>query len=296
MGSERQEDGPPGARTAKKERAGRLEGFYLYCVRKSLGAPSVFLAKGIDGKGQVFTRTYQGLEAVVSMVPLDEFDSETIQVKARNDLSWIKEKAVIHETVIEEAMRNGREILSLIPMKFGTIFKEEKALRGTMNEHQEQFRKTLEKLEGKQEWGVKAYMTDQPMFEQAVKDHNAAIQDKAREISRSPEGLAFFMEEELKDVIAREVSKELNHVVEGLYESLSRHAESSVQNHILGRELTGKREPMVFNAAYLIPAGKVEEFEEAARRLNREIQNKGLNLEFNGPWPAYHFETPDEED
>ncbi len=294
MGSERQEDGPPGATMAKRKRVGRLEGFYLYCVRKSRGASSAFLAKGIDEKGEVFTRTYQGLEAVVSMVPLEEFDSETIQVKARNDLQWIKEKAVIHETVIEEAMRDGGEILSLIPMKFGTIFKEEKALRGTLKKHREQFMKTLKKLEGRQEWGVKAYLTDQQMFEQAVKDNNAAIQNKAGEIARWPEGMAFFMEEELREVIAREVSKELNHVVEGLYESLSRHAESSVQNHVLGRELTGKREPMVFNAAYLVPAGKIEEFEEAARRLNQEIRNKGLNLEFNGPWPAYHFEMPEE--
>lgn len=44
----------------------------MYCVRKSRGAPSIFLTKGIDEKGEVFTRTYQGLEAVVSLVPLAE--------------------------------------------------------------------------------------------------------------------------------------------------------------------------------------------------------------------------------
>jgi hypothetical protein len=265
----------------------------LYCVRKSRGASSAFLAKGIDEKGEVFTRTYQGLEAVVSLVPLDEFDSEIIHLKARNDLQWIKEKAVLHETVIEEAMRNGGEIWSLIPMKFGTIFKEEKALQETLNKHYEQFQDTLEKLEGKQEWSVKAYLTDQQVFEQAVKENNAAIQKKAREIADLPEGMAFFMEEELKEVISREVNKELNHVTEGLYESLGRQAESSVQTNILGRELTGKREPMVFNATYLVVGGKIEEFKDAARRLNQEIQKKGLDLEFSGPWPAYHFAAPD---
>jgi hypothetical protein len=270
-----------------------LEGFYLYCVRKSRSVSSVFLAKGIDENGEVFTRTYQGLDAVVSMVPLDEFDSEIIHIKAQNDLQWIKEKAVIHEMVIEEALRNGGEILSLIPMKFGTIFKEEKALQETLSKHHEQFKKTLEKLEGKQEWGVKAYLTDQNKFEQAVKENNSAIQIKVREIAGLPEGMAFFMEEELKEVICHEVNKELNHVVEGLYESISRQAESSVQNHILGKELTGKREPMVFNAACLVPGGKIEEFKEAARKLNQEIQKRGLDLEFSGPWPAYHFATPE---
>ena len=265
----------------------------MYGVRKSRGASSIFLTKGIDEKGEVFTRTYQGLEAVVSKVSLEEFDSETINMKAQNDLQWIKEKAVIHETIIEEAMRNGEEILSLIPMKFGTIFKEEKALREALSKHREQFKETLEKLEGKQEWGIKAYLTDQNKFEQAVKENNTTIQKKAREIADLPEGMAFFMEEELKEVISREVNKELNHVAEGLYESISRQAESSVQNHILGRELTGKREPMVFNAACLVAGGKIEEFKEAARRLNQEIRKKGLDLEFSGPWPAYHFATPE---
>jgi len=271
----------------------RLEGFYLYCVRKSHGPSSVFLSKGIDEKGEVFTRTYQGLEAVVSRVPLEEFDSEIIQVKARNDLHWIKEKAVLHEAVIEEAMRNGGEILSLIPMKFGTIFKEETALQEALNKNYEHFRAMLEKLEGKQEWGVKAYLTDQNKFEQAVKENNAFIQKRAKEIAGLPEGMAFFMEEELKDVISREVNEELNHLIDGLYKSLSRQAESSVQNQLLGMELTGKREPMVFNAACLVPGGKIEEFKEAARRLHQEIRKKGLDLEFSGPWPAYHFATPE---
>ena len=128
-----------------------MEGFYLYCVRKSRGDFTVFLTQGIDEKGGVFTRTYQGLEAVVSQVSLEEFDSELIHIKARNDLQWIKEKAVLHEAVIEEAMRKGGEILSLIPMKFGTIFKEEKALQETLSKHHAQFREMLEKLEGKQE-------------------------------------------------------------------------------------------------------------------------------------------------
>jgi hypothetical protein len=225
VGLDRQKAGRQGGTVAKRKNESRVTGFYLYGVRKSRGATSVFLSKSIDEKGEVFTRTYQGLEAVISRVPLAEFDSEIIQVKAQNDLQWIKEKAVLHETVIEEAMRNGGEIQSLIPMKFGTIFKEEKGLRETLNTYREQFRETLEKLDGKQEWGVKAYLTDKNKFERTVKENNAVIRGKKREIAGMPEGLAFFMEEELKDVISREVNKELNQVIEGLYENFRRLAE-----------------------------------------------------------------------
>jgi hypothetical protein len=258
-------------------------------VRKSRGVSSGFLAKSIDGNGEVFTLAYHGLDAVVSMVTLDEFDSEIIQIKARNDLQWIKEKAVIHEMVIEEALRSGSEILSLIPMKFGTIFKEEKALQESISKHHEQFKALLEKLDGKQEWGVKAYLTDSKKFEQEVRENNAIIQEKAREIAGMPEGMAFFMEEDLNEIISREVNLELDRVAESLLDSLSMQAESSVRNHILGSELTGKREPMVFNAACLVSGRKIEEFKDAVQILNQELRKRGLDLEFSGPWPAYHF-------
>ena len=263
----------------------------MYGVRASNGAKGKFAAKGIDEKGEVFTRVYQGLEAVLSGISLAEFDSETIRLKAQNDLQWIKEKAVLHEAVVEEAMRNGGEILSLIPMKFGTIFKEEKTLRETFAEHHDQFREVLEKLSGKQEWGVKAYLADRDAFERSVKESNAAIQKMAKDIDGLPEGMAFFMEEELQGVVSREVNNALDLLAEGLIESLGRFSEASVLSPCLGKELTGKWEPMVFNAACLVRSGNIEGFKEAGRGLQREIREKGLDLEVSGPWPAYHFAT-----
>jgi hypothetical protein len=156
-------------------------------------------------------------------------------------------------------------------------------------EHDDQFQATLDQLTGKQEWGVKAYLMDPPMFERSVKELSAAIQKKAGETAGLPEGMAFFMEAELQDLISREVDSALSHLVAGLFGSLGRSAAGSVRNPILAKELTGKREAMVFNAAFLVPTGKLDEFREAARRLRQEIRAKGLDLEVGGPWPAYHF-------
>ena len=51
-----------------QRRASAVEGFYLYCVRKSGGSSSPFLTKGIDARGQVFALAFGDLEAVVSRV------------------------------------------------------------------------------------------------------------------------------------------------------------------------------------------------------------------------------------
>ncbi len=187
----------------------KMQGLYLYCVReKSEDNPGISI-KGIDGKGEVFVVSYRELEMVVSKVSLEEFGSESIQIKAQEDLTWIKEKAVVHEKIVEEAMRNKDNVLSVIPMRFGIIFKEEGSLIETLSKDYSKIEEVLERIRGKQEWSVKAYLKDERKFEQMIKDKNETIKEKEREIADLPEGMAFFMEEELKEVISKEIDREL---------------------------------------------------------------------------------------
>jgi vacuolar-type H+-ATPase subunit I/STV1 len=268
-----------------------MEGLYLYCIReKSNGDPEISTI-GIDGKNDVFTLYFRELEAVVSKVSLEEFDSEEIQKKSQEDLNWIKEKAIAHEQVVEEAMRKDDKIMNLIPMRFGIIFKERTSLEETFNKDYSKIKEVLDKIRGKQEWSVKVYLKDKEKFEQVIKEKNESIKEKEKEISALDEGTAFFMEEELKTVISQETDRQLNSLVEVLFERLGRQTISSVRCKILEKELTGRREPMVLNSAYLIPEEKIENFKVEAEDLNHEIELKGLCLEYCGPWAAYNFTT-----
>ncbi len=265
-----------------------MEGLYLYCIREKTDT-HCFSTRGVDGRGEVFVIPFRELEAVVSEVSLEEFTSEEIQKKAREDLNWIKEKALAHEKVIEEAMRKDDKLLSLIPMRFGTIFKEREKLEETLNRDYSKIREVLDRIRGKQEWSVKVYLKNREKFEQVIKEKNETIKEKEKEIASLPEGMAFFMEEELKEVISRELEKELNNIVEVLFEGLKKQAVDATKCKILEKELTGRREPMVLNAAYLISEGKIEDFKKAAEALNQQIQANGFCLEYSGPWPAYNF-------
>ncbi len=266
-----------------------MEGLYLYCMREKTEEHPAFSIKGIDARGAVFTFSYRELEAVVSKVFLEEFSSKEIQKKAQEDLNWIKEKAVAHEKVIEEAMRKNDEVLSVIPMRFGTIFKEEASLTETLNKDYPKIKKVLEGIRGKQEWSVKAYLNDKIEFERVIKEKNKIIKEKEKEISALPEGIAFFVEEELKEVISREIQKELDNIVNLIFACLKKHAVDIVINKIIEKELTGRSEPMVLNAAYLVPNEKIGDFKKEIENLNKEMQAKGLYLEYSGPWPAYNF-------
>jgi len=266
-----------------------MEGLYLYCIREKTAEHSTFSIKGIDGKGEVFTLTHRELEAIVSKVSLEEFGSGEIQEKSQEDLGWIKEKALAHEKVIEEAMRNKDNVLSVIPMRFGTIFKEKTSLEKTLNEDYAKIKEVLDKIRGKQEWSLNVYLKDKQKFERAVKEKKEVIKEKEKEIASLPEGMAFFMEEELKEVISKEMDRELKNIVDVLFESLKKKKTDSIRKKILEKELTGRSEPMVLNAAYLIAEEKIENFKKEAEDLNQKIQVQGFYLEYGGPWPAYNF-------
>ena len=85
------------------------------------------------------------------------------------------------------------------------------------------------------------------------------------------------MEEELKEAIFQVVDKELSNIVEVLFKDLGKHAVSSIKSKVLGRELTGRRQPMLLNSAYLIPEGKIKDFKKEANGLKQEIQAKGFH-------------------
>jgi len=174
-------------------------------------------------------------------------------------------------------------------MHFGTIFKEEASLKETLNKDYEKIKLVLDNIRGKKEYSLKVYLSDKKILEQTIKEANEVIKDKEKEIASLPEGLAFFMEEDLKEIIEREMSKELNNIMDSLFETLKKHSVDSVRNKVLEKELTGINMPMVLNAAYLITGEKIEAFKNEAENLKQEIQKKGFSLEYSGPWPVYNF-------
>jgi len=266
-----------------------MDGLYLYAVRENTDGSAVISTRGVDEKSEVFVIRHRGLEAVVSNVCLDEFGSEQIQRKAHEDLNWIKEKSVAHESVIEKAMIGNGTVVAVLPMRFGIIFKDRNALENSLNEDYPRITKLLEKVRGNQEWSVKIYLEDRKKLEEAVKAQSDTVRQKEKEIAALPEGMAFFMEEELSETTAKEVEKKLNATMDVFFEGLKKQSVDSVKNKVLGKELTGKCEPMVLNAAYLVPEEKVENFKKGIEDLKQEMQAKGFCLEYSGPWPAFNF-------
>ena len=120
-------------------------------------APSGIKSQGVNGKEGVIIRAFAGIEAVVSEVNFDDFGE--MQKKAQEDIHWIKEKALAHEMVVEEAMgkmNNGSA--PVIPIKFGVIFNTNERLAHVISGQTAAIRAAFDRIRAKQEWSVKLFL------------------------------------------------------------------------------------------------------------------------------------------
>lgn len=253
--------------------------FYLYCLRKKNPTP-IKAVKTIN-KGEVYSISHHEIEAVVSEVNLEEFGSEEIQKKAQEDVNWIKEKAQIHEHVIEQAMGSGGKILPVIPMKFGTIFKTKQSLEKILEKNYLKFKKLLEDLKRKQEWGVKIYL--------AEKVFTKHLRTPRKELKTLPKGMEFFVKKQMEEVIKKEKNRRLKKIVQQVFANLQKLAVDSSQGKNLDKAITGKEEAMVLNASFLVKEEKVREFQNQVKGLKVKYQRLGLIVQESGPWPPYNF-------
>lgn len=305
-------------------------GLYLYCLREPTGsssetchALSVIKSPGVNGRGGVFIRVFNGIEAVLGEVNPDDFGE--MQKKAQGDIQWIKEKALAHEAVVEEAMglsinsmdKNSKDaagpearalpmidsgkgratasppcrpdLIPVIPVKFGVIFKTEQRLAEVINSQCAAVKSAFDRIRGKQEWGVKIFLKDAGKFRELARMENDNLREKSKKIAELPAGRAYFMETEFNEELERECSRRLDKEAQQAYEQLKSYAAVAVMVKLLGRELTGREERMVLNSAYLIADIHLPEFTNAAAKLREKLGLEGFLVEQSGPWPAYHF-------
>jgi len=270
-------------------------GLYLYCLREAVAAPSEIhpatsgmKAAAVDGKGRVFVRVFEGVEAIVSDLSLDDFGE--MQKKAQEDVHWIRGKALAHEMVVEEAMgKSANSSAPVIPVKFGVIFNTDERLAETLNRQSAAIRIAFDRIRGKQEWSLKLFLKDARKFKDQVKEQSDEMRQKSKELAALPAGMAYFMEQELDEELERECSRRLDE--EGLrtFEQLKPFAAEAAQVKLLDSKLTGRSERMILNSAYLVASIHLPEFERAVSEVREKFAARGFLLEQGGPWPAYHF-------
>jgi hypothetical protein len=210
------------------------------------------------------------LAAVATEVPLDEFGAEVLPERL-NDREWLEWHAQAHEDVLREVAG----MTTVVPFRFGTVYRDLDGVRALLVERADELRVALDRVRGCVEIGVKLW-ADRARFE-AAPDATAAASGRAYlERRRTEQSSARHAAEAMRSVAAESHRRLLARAVDG------------VSNRPQPRELTGRREAMLLNGAYLVDDGGEALAAEAAK-LRDELATNGVTVEVTGPWPPHNF-------
>ncbi|HET9124460.1 MAG TPA: GvpL/GvpF family gas vesicle protein [Solirubrobacteraceae bacterium] len=252
--------------------------WYVYCVVGSgFSAPAG--EPGIDPGHELQTIEHQGLAAVVSRVPLGEFDEQPLRERL-SDMHWLERTVRSHERVVETVARQA----TAIPMRLCSVYRRADGVRAMLAREGASLRAALDRLAGTSEWGVKGFaLADLPPAAAATTLENA---------SRETEGTAYLQQRLRSRQRRAETDANRDRACRLAHEALAALALESRVNPVQRQELSGRDEPMVLNTAYLVRDADLTAFRSELERSAREAGAAGLELELTGPWPPYNF-VPD---
>ncbi|KUL39965.1 GvpL/GvpF family gas vesicle protein [Streptomyces regalis] len=265
---------------------------YVYAVCRPFRSALQAQLSGVAGAPPK-QLTHHGLIAVVSTVPEADFAEEPLRAHLE-DLDWLTATARAHQQVIDALT----VVTTPLPLRLATVFRDDSGVRSMMEAREEDFRRVLDRLEGRVEWGVKVYAET----ERAGPTERAGLTEPA-ETGGGPEpkavsGRDYLRRRRMQTQAREDVWHRAAAFAGRLHETLSSFAEESrlhaPQNSALSRA-SGQN---VFNAAYLVPRADSEEFVELVDQAKDDAP--GIRVELTGPWAAYSFtgefaeEEPDE--
>jgi hypothetical protein len=254
-------------------------GRYLFAVARDLPLPELAGVTGLRGQPLELV-SHRELQAVVCDVDLTEFGEDGL-TRNLEDLAWLEEVARAHNDVVFAAAAVG----TVAPMRLVTICADDESVRSRIEGLYDQLTTALDRVEGRREWSVKVYGPPADQADSRSEAPKAAV-------GSGPGAGAAYLRARREQVSRRQATQQ-----QALEAGDAIHAElgtKAVATRRLAQQdprLSGRSEPMLLNAAYLVPIEEGPQFRSFAEQLRARYPNFAVEIE--GPWPPYSFATLD---
>lgn len=246
---------------------------YAYAVSRALDDVAVDELTGLRGARLALVR-HEGLDAVVSDVPLPEFGEDGLRENLEQ-LPWLEEVARTHDQVVRGVAAHG----PVAPLRLATIFHDDDAVRRRLAEWHDALVEVLDKVDGRAEWSVKVIAPPPP----------------ARDAAAEPEpttGTEFLRRRKAQASEHAEQQESASRVAEEAQHQLAQVAEATRLLQPQDPQLTGHVGAMVLNGAYLVPDDASASFTRCVEQLRGRFAE--MTFEVGGPWPPYSFAVLEE--
>ena len=197
------------------------------------------------------------------------------------DLKLRRENLRAHTDVLQAAFRHG----PVLPLRFGTALPDENAVkRDLLAPRAERFRTRLDALEEKAEMQVKATYLEEPLL-RSLLAQDPRLAQTAQRVRELPSDATHFERIGLGEAITAAIVERRASDGQELLDALRPLALALVVGEL-------QHERSVFNGAFLVEAGRIDEFDAAVEELSRARAGQ-MQFKLIGPMPAHSFADRD---
>jgi hypothetical protein len=255
------------------------EHYYLYALTRG-GCQAGPLGQGVDPRFPVEIVPCKQTAGVASRVGLDQFDVRKLESE-NTDVNWLSQVAIRHNQVISDAARRQ----PLLPLRLGALFHSRLSLLAKMEQWESVVIDFLNSLGDRQEWAAKIYIDPHQDEENLA----TACRISSHQATDVGTGTRYLTEKRDRHRESRALHQRYQKEVAAVETSLMNQADRYCRTRPLPANLTGRREKMLWNAAFLLPRSASERWLALVEEMRCAAASEGLLLEVSGPWPPYHF-------
>lgn len=236
-----------------------IKKIYIYCIIDSNNSMDESI-KGLKGT-HIYNIPYRDIGAVASNLDEDIKDITKIH-------------ALEHEDVVEKLMKK----ITVLPVRFHTLFNKEDDVFSMMKNYYRDFRENLDRIRNKAEFSIRVIWPEDKIREQIVRDYSKRSHNIS-EAFDSP-GMKFMEEKFEKYKIEKEFEEKADICIAIVDNFLNRFASEKRLERLKSKNL-------LLNAFYLVEKERHKDFKEAFEHLR--IAPGDFKFLFSGPWPPYNF-------
>jgi hypothetical protein len=263
---------------------------YVYCIVEAGTEAEPLLRTGqlpslIEGE-PLFPIQQAGLVVAASRVPAAGFDEEPLNALLA-DLSRLAPLAVRHENAIRAVAAAAP---SLIPLGFGTVFRDPERVAGFLATQAASLRSILDRLRGRQEWGLKVFC-QRDRFNRAVEASSPELRRLDAEAAGAGPGRAYLLRKRREQVARDEQERLGSQILTDLLDQLAVRSEAMRREPLPpdAAATPGPAGQLVLKAAFLVDQEQAPPFPSLVELLASRLSESGFQLELSGPWAPYSF-------
>jgi hypothetical protein len=243
----------------------------VYCAAEGIG-PTLPHTGMPDGGAPRAVSLDDAISIVVSDVPAATYSPAVLDPKLA-DLDWVGAAGGAHHAVLDALADAGAVVL---PFRLFTLFSSEMKAVETLRRLRPAMAQAFARVRGKQEWILRIGKPD------------PARADAAPAPTAAPASGTTFLQ--AKADARREAAARAIRIKEdaaAIFEALEQLSDAAKTRPVDGEGT------LLLDAAFLIPASRVEAVHETLTRRADRLLRDGCPVSLTGPWPAYSFASMD---